>query len=160
MGNYSFALVALFLKSDKGESRFLAWLKIRAIRFTAIPALFELLKRVMGAIHSFLPKNKRFARRIKNRIHNPVFFRCLYLNFLVQGLLGLASVSHPIVICLDSFERLFVDEHNNGGAWLPAPLPKYCKVILTFQQEEDNTARYTRLYLGAQGRGERRGKVL
>jgi hypothetical protein len=53
----------------------------------------------------------------------------------------MASVVHPIVICLDAFEKLFVDEHNNGGTWLPVPLPKYCKVILTFQQEEDSTAR-------------------
>ncbi len=44
-----------------------------------------------------------------------------------QSLLGLASVAHPIVICLDAFERLFVDEHKNGGSWLPAPLPRYCK---------------------------------
>jgi hypothetical protein len=60
---------------------------------------------------------------------------------LMQGLLSLASVVHPMVICLDAFERLFVDEHKNGGSWLPVPLPKYCKVLLTFQQEEEKEAR-------------------
>ena len=67
-----------------------------------------------------------------------VFF--LRLNFQI---LNLASVTHPILIFFDNLKIFFVDEHKNGGSWLPCPLPKYCKIILSFQQEEtdNNLAR-------------------
>ena len=39
---------------------------------------------------------------------------CTYVN----------NVFKPIVIFLDAFETLFVDEHNNGASWIPNPLPK------------------------------------
>ena len=63
------------------------------------------------------------------------------LKTYFKQLLGLASVAHPIIIFFDCLETFFVDEHRNGGAWLPSPLPVYCKVVLTFKQEREDGAR-------------------
>ena len=63
------------------------------------------------------------------------------LKTYFKELLKKASVAHPIIIFFDCLETFFVDEHRNGGAWLPSPLPVYCKVILTFQQEQEDSAR-------------------
>ena len=48
-------------------------------------------------------------------------------------------MTHPILIFFDNLKIFFVDEHKNGGSWLPCPLPKYCKIIVSFQQEETDT---------------------
>jgi hypothetical protein len=63
------------------------------------------------------------------------------LKTYFKQLLCLASVAHPIIIFFDCLETFFVDEHRNGGAWLPSPLPVYCKVVLTFRQEEEDGQR-------------------
>ena len=52
----------------------------------------------------------------------------------------MASVTHPILIFFDNLKIFFVDEHRNGGSWLPCPLPKYCKIIISFQQEEEDSS--------------------
>ena len=63
------------------------------------------------------------------------------LKTYFKQLLGLASITHPIIIFFDCLETFFVDEHRNGGAWLPSPLPVYCKVILSFRQEVEDSVR-------------------
>ena len=63
------------------------------------------------------------------------------LKTYFKQLLGLASITHPIIIFFDALETFFVDEHRNGGAWLPSPLPVYCKVILSFRQEVEDSVR-------------------
>ena len=63
------------------------------------------------------------------------------LKTYFKSLLNYASVRNPIIIFLDSFETLFIDEHNNGASWISNPLPKYCKIIISFLQEENNGAR-------------------
>ena len=63
----------------------------------------------------------------------------------------MASVTHPILIFFDNLKIFFVDEHRNGGSWLPCPLPRYCKIIISFQQEEQDSllAREEQDYLQA-----------
>ena len=61
------------------------------------------------------------------------------LKTYFKQILNLASVTHPILILFDNLKIFYVDEHKNGGSWLPSPLPKYCKVIITFQQEEEDS---------------------
>ena len=53
----------------------------------------------------------------------------------------MASVTHPIIIFFDNLKIFFVDEHKNGGSWLPNPLPTYCKIVITFQQEEAESSK-------------------
>ena len=48
-------------------------------------------------------------------------------------------MTHPILIFFDNLKIFYVDEHKNGGSWLPCPLPSYCKIVLTFQQEEEDS---------------------
>ena len=71
-----------------------------------------------------------------------VVFTCLrYLLVddvdIFKKILNLASVTHPILIFFDNLKIFFVDEHKNGGSWLPVPLPQHCKIVVTFQQEEE-----------------------
>ena len=74
------------------------------------------------------------SKRILNRfLPNLTLYEIL--DFIVQ-ILNLASVIHPIIIFFDNLKIFFVDEHKNGGSWLPCPLPKYCKIVISFQQEE------------------------
>lgn len=62
------------------------------------------------------------------------------LKTYFKQILNLASVTHPILIFFDNLKIFFVDEHKNGGSWLPCPLPKYCKIIISFQQEEEDSS--------------------
>ena len=63
------------------------------------------------------------------------------LKTYFKQLLGKASVAQPIIVFFDCLETFFVDEHRNGGSWLPSPLPVYCKVIVTFRQEQEDSQR-------------------
>ena len=63
------------------------------------------------------------------------------LKTYFKQILHKASVVHPILIFFDALEIFFVDEHKNGGSWIPSPLPKYCKIIISFQQEEEDSVR-------------------
>ena len=73
------------------------------------------------------------------------------LKTYFKQILNLASVTHPILILFDNLKIFYVDEHRNGGSWLPNPLPKFCKIIITFQQEEEDSlkAREEQDYLRA-----------
>ena len=56
----------------------------------------------------------------------------------MKELLNKASISQPLIICLDSVEQLVGSNIGNKMSWLPLKLPPYCKFIVSCTRELDN----------------------
>ena len=56
----------------------------------------------------------------------------------MKELLNKATISQPLIICLDSVDQLVGSNVGNKMAWLPLKLPPYCKLIVSCTREIDN----------------------